>query len=773
MYNRITKDNIVRRYRITFKESIYKRFKSKYIDDFCKKVTVEAKVKSQELNLPISPKDYIETYIANHHTESYVYRTIVKNSPEEAIRKSAVAKSYRDFCSSEFSELMRNLTGYVHSKLCDYVMPDEDKIYYLDLIKRFLSTECFSRVYGGIPITSLNYTTECHSFYNSFSRKNRTIERIFQYMLKDRALSEKLFEDIFKDDEQTRIVYEDYNDIFSLNVVRRKQFYDICNQLFEYLKEQLSEETFCDLIDHNPIYKKIALEAKEAHDAVIKNIPENYIDLYPFARKYKRHFIIHLGPTNSGKTYDAIQALKAAPTGIYLAPLRLLAYEIFEKLNDEKVPCCMVTGEENIQVPNAKHLACTIEMVDTKHFYDVAVIDEAQMINDEQRGGSWTSAMLGVAANTIHVCCAPNAKNVLIAIIEQCGDTYEISAHHRTTELKYDNSTFVFPDCVKKNDAIIVFSKASVLGCAAELQKAGFKTSVIYGALPYDARRKEVERFIQHETDVVVATDAIGMGLNLPVQRIVFLESDKFDGKSIRPLRPEEVRQIAGRAGRRGIYNVGYYIAPLFKRDDIKRAMAHKVEEINFVRLRFPETLVSIDYPLSDTIQRWGNLPNQSFFIKEDTKTMLSLCKELESRTDNNGDKTVIYKFITIPFDPFKPELKYMWLELFDFETGLRRAPDDLMDFYFGGLHIGKYKLETLELLYKKCDLLYSYLFKFNYTNNIEKVMDLKNTLSDTISEMLAKQNLSKRKCKRCGRELSWSNRYSICESCYYTGFYR
>ena len=101
----------------------------------------------------------------------------------------------------------------------------------------------------------------------------------------------------------------------------------------------------------------------------------------------------------------------------------------------------------------------------------------------------------------------------------------------------------------RRGTAFIVFSRKDVHAVAGELQRKGFRCSVIYGALPYDVRRNEVKRYVNGETDIVVATDAIGMGLNLPIERVIFLTTEKFDGTQQRPLTPTEIKQIAGRAG--------------------------------------------------------------------------------------------------------------------------------------------------------------------------------------------------------------------------------
>jgi len=112
---------------------------------------------------------------------------------------------------------------------------------------------------------------------------------------------------------------------------------------------------------------------------------------FPRAAAMKRKIIYHAGPTNSGKTYEALQRLKQAPdSGLYCGPLRLLALEIYENLNMSGVYCSLVTGEEKREIPLATHVSCTVEMCNPSSYYDVAVIDEIQMIGDPQRGWAWT-----------------------------------------------------------------------------------------------------------------------------------------------------------------------------------------------------------------------------------------------------------------------------------------------------------------------------------------------------------------------------------------------
>ena len=133
------------------------------------------------------------------------------------------------------------------------------------------------------------------------------------------------------------------------------------------------------------------------------------------ARSIKRHHHFYVGPTNSGKTYHALNTLIAAKSGVYLAPLRLLAMEVRDKLMAANVPCNLITGEERVYVAGAQHTASTIEMMNTSKLVDVAVIDEIQMLQDADRGSAWTAALVGVPARQVFVCGAgtPTSAAVL------------------------------------------------------------------------------------------------------------------------------------------------------------------------------------------------------------------------------------------------------------------------------------------------------------------------------------------------------------------------
>jgi len=344
-------------------------------------------------------------------------------------------------------------------------------------------------------------------------------------------------------------------------------------------------------------YSKIKAEDEKRHVKdllpVISALPETMPELYPAARKMYRHFILHIGPTNSGKTHDAKQKLKSADAGLYLGPLRLLAYEVCSDLREAGVLCSLVTGEEEDIVPGATVQASTVEIADLYKQYDIAVIDEGQMIADRERGGNWTRAILGLCSKEIHVCFAPQAKDVIISLIESCNDTYEIVNHERLVPLVQEKKVFRFPQDIEDGDALIVFSRRDVHACAAELKDLNIPCSIVYGNLPYDVRHREAEKFARGDAKVVVATDAIGMGMNLPIRRVVFLKLQKFDGVSRRTLFPEEVRQIAGRAGRFGKYDKGYFICCDSPEVLTDLFYSHS-DSITNVTLSFPVALLGI-----------------------------------------------------------------------------------------------------------------------------------------------------------------------------------
>lgn len=280
----------------------------------------------------------------------------------------------------------------------------------------------------------------------------------------------------------------------------------------------------------------------------------------------KRHHYFYLGPTNSGKTYQALQTLEKAQSGVYLAPLRLLAMEVRDRLVAAGVPCNLITGEERVIMPGARHTASTIEMMNPAKAVEVAVIDEIQMLQDPDRGAAWTAALIGAPAEKVFVCGSNAVTAPCLNMISALNETHTLHYLERKTPLLLEDNSICgkrysrhkLKSALQKGDAVIAFSRKDVLTLSARFRQWGFSVASIYGALAPEVRRTESERFNRGEAEILVATDAIGMGLNLPIRRIIFSHIHKFDGVASRMLNMTEVRQIAGRAGRFGIYDTGY-----------------------------------------------------------------------------------------------------------------------------------------------------------------------------------------------------------------------
>lgn len=461
-----------------------------------------------------------------------------------------------------------------------------------------------------------------------------------------------------------------------------------------------------------------------------ENFPKNPKDEYREARGMRRKFVIHLGDTNTGKTYNAIQRLKECDKGVYLSPLRILALENYERLNNEGVLCDLQTGEEELITEGATHVSCTIEKLDLKRQYDVAVIDEIQMIDDSQRGAAWSRALLGVRAKEIHVCGASNSREILEEIINDCGDPYEIIEYKRRIPLEVQDKAFNYNE-VEEGDAIVVFSKKRVLELAEEYSSKGIKASLIYGDLPPEVRRKQYEQFVNKETKILITTDAIGMGVNLPIRRIIFLSFKKFDGEEVRFLTSQEVKQIAGRAGRQGIYDVGYVASVGNNAEVIKDKLLREDKIITEAVIGPSDAILRIKtLPLIEKLALWSTrkeaLPYYRKMDISDYIIVLDRLKKYRLR------ETIEWSLLKVPFDVTSDELMEQFLfyvdELFVAENDVISRPTIL-----GGT------LDELEIYYQKINMYYSFCKGFNLEFNVQWIYDERLKISEEINEILVR----------------------------------
>ena len=478
----------------------------------------------------------------------------------------------------------------------------------------------------------------------------------------------------------------------------------------------------------------------------------DYSEMVAYARTMDRKFVLHIGPTNSGKTYQALQELKKAEKGTYLCPLRLLALEVFDQLNMDGVPCSLLTGEERLDVPFSGITASTIEMADYDEQYDVAVIDEAQMISDSYRGDKWFRAIYCLNAKVIHVCLALEAASKIQSMLKGIGAKFSVIYHHRMAPLEFAG-TLSSLEQVEAGDALIVFSRKSALAVAAELERKNIRASLVYGALPPASRREEVRRFVTGETKVVVATDAIGMGLSLPIRRIIFCETEKFDGFKTRLLLNEEIRQISGRAGRFGIYDKGYVLT-MENTELIRNALTEAPHQRRTITIPFPEEALETSWPIDVLLSAWSKIPLQKGITRTDMTDALflySLIKPYRTRFD----RKTLYQLIRCPFDVGKMKLVNFWKDCVRCAAFQLPLPEP---------EAGEDSLEECETRYRQMDILHHIASAMHMEDNrIDEKMQLSERINRLIAEDIVKYE---RRCAICESVIPAVQKSKFCKTC-------
>ncbi|WP_017245760.1 SUV3 family DEAD/DEAH box RNA helicase [Stutzerimonas stutzeri] len=330
--------------------------------------------------------------------------------------------------------------------------------------------------------------------------------------------------------------------------------------------QQLGHKRLTELIALEPGRMRKAIRAaRRAHEermafaVLLENNPRfvHYHKLYP-ARRLTRRWIALLGPTNSGKTHRSIEAMAAAEHAIYLSPLRLMALENQERIESMGVPCSLVTGEEEIIREGATHFCCTVEeFARFRHqHWDVVVVDEVQMMADPQRGWAWVDALVSAHTPKLMMTGPALIEPSLRTLCELCEDQLQVQRTKRLSPVEVAKHATTL-ERLEPGSLLVAFSRKLVLELKGMLESAGKSVSVVYGALSPEVRREQARRFREGEADIMVATDAVGMGLNLPAHTLCFYTDEKFDGIQNRQLKVQEVKQIGGRAGRFGHHDRG------------------------------------------------------------------------------------------------------------------------------------------------------------------------------------------------------------------------
>ncbi|KAI5799958.1 P-loop containing nucleoside triphosphate hydrolase protein [Geopyxis carbonaria] len=281
---------------------------------------------------------------------------------------------------------------------------------------------------------------------------------------------------------------------------------------------------------------------------------------YVGTRQVQREWHLHVGPTNSGKTYHALKRLEESGNGIYAGPLRLLAHEIYERMNAKGIQCNLITGDDVRRVSeNATMTSSTMEMVDLNREVDVCVIDEIQMIGDPDRGWAWTQALLGVRAKEVHLCGEERTVHLIRQLAASVGDKLIIHWYNRLGPLE------VMPESLdgdlkklEDGDCVVTFSRKNIFALKRSIEEAtGKRCAVVYGSLPPETRSAQAQLFNDQDSEykILVASDAVGMGLNLSIKRVIFEATEKWNGTSTVAIEVPQVKQIAGRAGRYKVHN--------------------------------------------------------------------------------------------------------------------------------------------------------------------------------------------------------------------------
>jgi ATP-dependent RNA helicase SUPV3L1/SUV3 len=525
------------------------------------------------------------------------------------------------------------------------------------------------------------------------------------------------------------------------------------------------------IIDPSPERTSLSPRLRRNRDGSLRYDPQLDIlaslhqphENYAAARSIKRKIIVHVGPTNSGKTYRALQRLIEAESGAYAGPLRLLAWEVHETVTKAGVHCNLLTGQESIHEIGAQHTSSTVEMVDTSTIVDVAVIDEMQMIGAADRGSAWTRALLGVPARELHVCGDPTMIKIVEELCAITGENFAVNEYKRLTPLQFSAPLRAGLKEIRRGDCVIAFRRRDLYTIKRQIElKTGLKCCIIYGSLPPETRKLQAELFNSPDSgyDVLVASDAVGMGLNLNIGRIIFSSIKKFDGESERELEPRELLQIGGRAGRfRSEFSIGL-VTTLHAADYsiMKRIMGQKLRPIKkaglqpsleqidaLARSKPKETLSNI----LNYLQGFSKIDNIYFLCN--MQSMLDIAKTIESFDLTLEER---YSFSLAPANVEKPAQKVAIMNFARDFASLRQVSLNSLLSKLKILQKNHFssagEISLLEEIYAQLDI-YAWLArKFNGEEEIfvdlPKALDLRALAGEKIAHALADMHPSEHK---------------------------
>src|ERR1700712_942081 len=292
-----------------------------------------------------------------------------------------------------------------------------------------------------------------------------------------------------------------------------------------------------------------------------------------------------LGPTNTGKTFFAIERMLAHKSGMIGLPLRLLAREVFDRIVKLRGPheVALITGEEKIVPKAARFHVCTVEAMPLDIPVACVVIDEIQLCADPERGHVFTDRLLHARGleETLLL-----GSDTMRGVIQKFIPKAWFISRARFSDLAYTGSKKLTR--LPRRSAVVGFSAADVYGIAEVIRRQRGGAAVVLGALSPRTRNAQVELYQSGDVDFLVATDAIGMGLNMDVDHVAFAAHEKFDGRGVRPLTPAETGQIAGRAGR--YMNDGTFgvtgDCEAFDEELVNRVESHRYDPVKVLQWR-------------------------------------------------------------------------------------------------------------------------------------------------------------------------------------------
>ena len=461
-----------------------------------------------------------------------------------------------------------------------------------------------------------------------------------------------------------------------------------------------------------------------------------------------------LGPTNTGKTHLAIETMLSFESGMIGFPLRLLAREVYEKVIEktryDKV--ALITGEEKIIPSNARYFLCTVESMPIDKDLEFVGVDEIQMCSDHERGHIFTERLLNMRGTKLTMLMG---SNTIKDIISNLDDDIEFINRNRLSKLSYVGYKKI--SRINRKTAIIAFSTEEVYAIAELIRRQKGGAAIVMGSLSPKTRNAQVDLYQSGDVDFLVATDAIGMGINMDLDQIYFSNLKKFDGKKLRKLNLSEIGQIAGRAGRYlndGSFGITGNCKEITA-EEVELLENHKFEKIQTLFWR--NSNLNFNSPLA-LLKSLEEKPNKNWLKKihecEDEKVLKYFIRKLDLHNVSNIKKTLILLWECCQIPDFVKKTYGNHIEViekvFNFLSGAKgKITNDFM-----GLQL--MKLEKLEgnvdsIANRIANVrTWSYVSnKNNWVENqnywIEKTKLLEDKLSDRLHEELTKTFIDKR----------------------------